>query len=428
MNTTDTTNGGIISRWRFFTSFITLIIAFSLPLEQMAFHANLSHPILFFLRWIGYLVFACDVFIRFRNGEYDPKKSGRVWMVIDVAAALPIGPILFWFFSGTPMWLLSIAHLIPIVRLSRVYTEARHWQQLKPSQTGIRRVATTLVFIALLIHWIGCWQLAVYNQDPEADFVLRYTQAVYWTITTMTTIGYGDITPDKHQPRQLMFTMLIMIIGAGAFGFIIGNIATIMSNLDFARNQYLDKMQRITAFMRYNEIPDQISRQVQDYHSHLWRTRRGFNESEILADLPPSLRIEVEMHLRRDIVAKVPFFKDADSTMIRALVAQLKPRIAMAGEYIIRKGDIGESMFFIANGTVEVLAADSKTPVATLTDGSFFGEIALLERKSRSADVLAVTYCDLYTLDTDALDRVAERYPAFGEHIRSMAEQRKSWQ
>lgn len=425
MSTSTGLTPSTVSRWDLCTAGMSMLLAVFLPLEQMAYHADYTHPFLFAIRWLGYLIFGIGFVLRYRRNEYRRRFSGREWMTIDLLTALPIGPVLFRAWPSAPGWLMVAAHLLPMLHLLRVYLLARHWQQMNPSQTGLRRIATTVVFIALGTHWIGCWQMAVYEQNPSESISLRYLQSVYWTVTTMTTIGYGDITPDKQQAEDLLFTMLIMIIGAGAFGFIIGNIATIMSNLDFARNQYLDKMQRINTFMRYNEIPRSLRERVHGYYSYLWQTRRGFDESSVLTELPPALRNDMEMHLRRDIVAKVPIFRGADNNMLRALVAQLKPRIALPDEFIIRKGEIGESMFFIASGEVDVLGADGKTPVATLTEGNFFGEIALLERCPRGADVKATGYCDLYTLDKSALDEVIRLYPDFGHHIREMAEKRK---
>jgi len=426
MNISTATAPTTLNRWNLFTAAWAMLLAVFLPLEQMAYHADYTHPVLFIVRWLGYLVFGVDFFLRRSRNEYRHRITGRDWMTLDLLTALPLGPILFRTWDSAPGWLLVAAHLLPVLRLFRVYITARDWQQSNPTQTGARRIASTLLFIALSIHWIGCWQMAVYEQDPNDSISLRYLQAVYWTVTTMTTIGYGDITPNKHHAEDLLFTMLIMIIGAGAFGFIIGNIATIMANLDFARNQHLDKMQRINTFMRYNEIPRKLRERVHDYYSYLWQTRRGFDETSVLAELPPAIRAEMEMHLRRDIVAKVPIFRGADNNMLRALVAQLKPRIALPDELIIRKGEIGESMFFIASGSVEVLGADGTTPVATLTEGNFFGEIALLERCPRGADVRATGFCDLYTLDKSALDYVIVMYPDFAQHIREMAEKRKA--
>lgn len=426
MNTSNATEAENISRWDLFTTTWAMLLAVFLPLEQMAYHADYTHPVLFGVRWLGYFVFGLDVYFRFSRDEYRHRLVGRKWMTFDLLAALPLGPVLFRTWESAPGWLLVAVHLLPMLRLVRVYITARHWQQMNPTLTGFRRIATTFLFIALATHWIGCWQMAVYEQDPADSISMRYLQSIYWTVTTMTTIGYGDITPDKHQADDLLFTMLIMAIGALSFGFIIGNVATIMSNLDFARNQHLDKMQRINTFMLYNEIPRKLRERVHSYYSYLWQTRRGFDESSVISELPPALRNDMEMHLRRDIVAKVPIFRGADNNLLRALVAQLKPRIALPEELIIRKGEIGESMFFIASGSVEVLGPDDTTPVATLTEGSFFGEIALLERCPRGAHVRATGYCDLYTLDKSALDYVIDLYPDFGAHIREMADKRKS--
>jgi voltage-gated potassium channel len=405
---------------------ITLLLSFSLPLEQMAYHAELQHPLLLGIRWLGYLLFLIDLVRRARRGEYRRGAEDSWHLVPDLLAALPLGPLAFVALPGAPPWFASLLHLLPILRLGRVYLAAREWQQASPGSTGWRRIGTTLVAIALLIHWVGCWQLAVYDTVEGHSFAMHYLQALYWTVTTMTTIGYGDITPDKSQPVQLLFTMGIMAIGAGVFGFVIGNIATIMANIDFARNQHLDRMQRITTFLQYNRIPAHLSGRIHDYFAYVWRTRKGFNEAEILDALPAALRRDVEMHLRRDIVAKVPFFRGADNLMLGAIVSRLHPCVALPDERIIRRGEIGSAMYFIAAGSVDVLGPDDATPVATLSDGSFFGEIALLEHCPRGADVRAADFCDLYRLEKADLDEVMAQYPAFGEHVRAMAAARKA--
>jgi voltage-gated potassium channel len=81
-------------------------------------------------------------------------------------------------------------------------------------------------------------------------------------------------------------------------------------------------------------------------------------------------------------------------------------------------------MYFISRGTVDVIASDGTRVVTELSDGDFFGELALLHQQRRTATVRAVGYCDLYTLDQEAFDRTLELYPDFAREIRLISEER----
>ena len=62
--------------------------------------------------------------------------------------------------------------------------------------------------------------------------------------------------------------------------------------------------------------------------------------------------------------------------------------------------------------------------VSTLTDGDFFGEIALFTDQKRTATVKSISYSDLYRLDKELFEEVLRRYPKIANHIRKIAEER----
>ena len=78
----------------------------------------------------------------------------------------------------------------------------------------------------------------------------------------------------------------------------------------------------------------------------------------------------------------------------------------MAGETIIRLGEIAETFYFIKKGKVEIIATDNSTRIAVLEDGSYFGEIGLLLTKHCTATVKALTNCILATLDKETFNNL----------------------
>jgi voltage-gated potassium channel len=240
----------------------------------------------------------------------------------------------------------------------------------------------------------------------------------------LSTIGYGDLTPATD--RQIAYTMVVMFLGVALYGYVIGNVTSLLANIDLAKRHYLETVERLGAFMRYRNIPPTLQRRLRDYYAYLWENQLGgYDESSILAGLPESLRSEVALFLRRDFIEHAPLFKGASHELVREMALQLRPVVFTPGDYIMRTGQYGRHMYFISRGMVEIIAPDGHTVLDTLTDGGFFGEVALLFSQPRNASARAVDYCDLYTLDKDTFDHVLARYPDFAAQIKKEAEKRR---
>lgn len=122
------------------------------------------------------------------------------------------------------------------------------------------------------------------------------------------------------------------------------------------------------------------------------------------------------------MVARVPLFAHLDVAAVSELVAILKARTVAAGAVIIRKGDRGDAMYFVASGAVDV---DTGGAHVRLTEGSFFGEMALLSRERRNASVTALRGTDLLVLDAEEFHHLVDRNPDIGIRVRAVAEVRK---
>jgi monovalent cation:H+ antiporter, CPA1 family len=121
------------------------------------------------------------------------------------------------------------------------------------------------------------------------------------------------------------------------------------------------------------------------------------------------------------LIAKVPLFSDLAADRRSAIARLLDPRLALPGERIVTKGERGDAMYFIASGAVAVALGDSEV---RLGSGEFFGELALLARRPRNADVTALGFCRLLSLDAGDFERLLAEDPGMKEAIDTVARQR----
>jgi voltage-gated potassium channel len=340
------------------------------------------------------------------------KDHGWRWFLVDLLAAIPFGVII----PGSPL------DLLRLVKLGRIVQTMQQWWHHYISRWNSLRLLYSAYFIALLVHGLACGWVALRSLHQPGAESNTYLRGLYYCVTTLTTVGYGDITPQNE--FEMIFAVMVMVLGVGMFGYVIGNVAHIISNLHPSRARYVETMERINAFMDYRGLPDALQHRIREYHGYRWEKRLGFDESTIVDDLPPSLRAEVSLFLKKDVIEKVPLFKGAGTDLIRDIALAMHPLVYLPGDYIFRAGDQGKEMFFIGRGTVEILGKDEESVQATLGDGQFFGEVALVKGQPRNASVRAVGYCDLYALDKDTFDRIIAHHPGFKEHIDQMVKER----
>ncbi len=406
--------------WEITTAVITIYATIEIPLG-LVFSGMRQTPVLVAEALIT-AVFVADLFYRYRDASAGGPEARaqylKGWLWIDGLASIPFGTLV-----ATPFRALRLLRLLRLVKLLRVSSAVNRLKNVQIINPSVVRMAVLMFWILLTAHFVAIGWIALDAVDRTHHARAQYLQAMYWTSTTLTTIGYGDITPVT--PPQTIYTIFIQILGAGLYGFVIGSIASLIANIDVAKTQFREKLERINTFLRYRSIPGELQTRVNDYYEYLWNSRRGHEEATILDELPLSLRTQIAYHINSEIIEKVPIFQGAGEQLIRDVILNLQATVFLPDDYIVRKGETGREMYFISRGSVRVVSGDEQTTYATLTDGQFFGEIALLLATERTATIRANDYCDIYRLDQETFNRIIERYPGFAEHIREHAEQRR---
>jgi glucose-6-phosphate 1-dehydrogenase len=127
--------------------------------------------------------------------------------------------------------------------------------------------------------------------------------------------------------------------------------------------------------------------------------------------------------VNREVLDQVPLFHGSPPSFLQGLAMMLKSDVFDAGDAICHRGEPGNEMYFIARGQAEVLDQQNKV-VATLPQGSFFGEIALLTDQPRTATIRAKSQCDLYVLDKTDFQNALRNHPEFAKSVMAAAEKR----
>ena len=117
-------------------------------------------------------------------------------------------------------------------------------------------------------------------------------------------------------------------------------------------------------------------------------------------------------------------FKETDTNFIRSLVRLLKPQVLLQGDFAFRYGEVGDTMYFVQSGIVQVGNEGFSTVYATLGRGKYFGELALFTSQRRTASARAVRDCTLYILTTTDFNFVIEAHPHYYDVIIDKAMER----
>ena len=363
------------------------------------------------------------------------------WFWIDFPASIP------WnlFISDNMIGIRDAGYMFNLPKLARLFHLPTQFSKLPCIKQGANTGRITKLFslFIMVAHWFGClWYLAgsleeakascykyqSANSDGACSWIDAsdashlpkehlYVRSLYWAIATMTSVGYGDISPINRS--ETIVCGVIMLIGAAMYATIFSNMASYIQSIDTDVSNFQQKMNDVRQQMTYLKIPDELSSHIEMYYNYMWTCHKGLVEHQqyFYKDLPNALNLEISMHLFRDTVSGVALFAGCSEAFLREVVLNLEPQVCIPGEYIVNKNDVARAMFFITRGEVEVLDNFEGRHLAFLRAPQYFGETAILEARRRTASIQALTYADLYCLLAASMQVILKSFKVDDERI-----------
>jgi voltage-gated potassium channel len=176
--------------------------------------------------------------------------------------------------------------------------------------------------------------------------------------------------------------------------------------------------------LRQRNVPAEIDAKVRNYYEYIWERYRGLDKNELLNDLPSPLRLEILLHLASNILETVPLFKHCSPVLRNALLTSLESKTFPPGSHIANEGELGKCIFFIVEGSVEILSVADKKSWGTMSEGDYFGYMSLALGEQRTATIKAVGFCDLLILHKEDFNRIKSEFPEFNDVLKLVSAER----
>uniref|UniRef100_A0A3B4ZR72 Potassium voltage-gated channel subfamily H member 6 n=1 Tax=Stegastes partitus TaxID=144197 RepID=A0A3B4ZR72_9TELE len=400
------------------------------------------------------VMFIVDILINFRttyvnHNDEVVSHPGHIaqhyfkgWFLIDIVAAIPFDLLIFRSGSEEPQTTTLIG-LLKTARLLRLVRVARKLDRY--SEYGAAVLFLLMCTFALIAHWLACiwyaignvertgsariggmkigWldnladQIGKHYNDSDAtsgpSIKDKYVTALYFTFSSLTSVGFGNVSPNTNPEK--IFSICVMLIGSLMYASIFGNVSAIIQRLYSGTARYHTQMLRVKEFIRFHQIPGGLRQRLEEYFQHAWSYTNGIDMNAVLKGFPECLQADICLHLNRSLLQNCKAFRGANKGCLRALAMRFKTTHAPPGDTLVHSGDILTAVYFISRGSIEILRDD--VVVAILGKNDIFGEpISLYGRPGKSsADVRALTYCDLHKILRDDLLEVLDMYPDFAD-------------
>jgi CRP-like cAMP-binding protein len=318
---------------------------------------------------------------------------------------------------------LPLCRLNRLLKLNRIF-EFRFKSEIRTENPYIVRIVFLVGLTLVIIHFNACIYYLLSNyiglgQDQfvmlnTTDLLLSYSSCFYWSTLVLSTVGEVGTPTNDFESIVLIVAFLIAIL---LFASIIGNISSMLQNMNRQKNDFQEKVDSVKVYMKLKKVNKELQNRIIDWFDYKWSNKQRDDADQVLSKLPSKLVSEIAKNVNLERLKKVNIFVDCESSFLEDLVTKLKLKVYSPETYVCRKGEIGKEMFIVKKGKLVVVSDDGKIIYVTLQAGAYFGELSILNLPGnkngnrRTASVKSLGFSELFSLSKKDLWSVLLDYP-----------------
>lgn len=247
----------------------------------------------------------------------------------------------------------------------------------------------------------------------------RYLLSLYFTITTMTSTGYGDVLPVGR--NEYVMAMFLQLTGNVFVAILVGNVLGIVASWNQVSEKQRARSDGVNTLMEAYNLPSQLRRQLRKWARSV---EGGVVDSNILVEMPDTLRREFLLISQRPLLDKLKLFKGRVSDpefqpVIADVLFKLQRLKFEAEDYVTVEGNPVEGLYFITAGTVEVFQGEEV--VGQRGTGDMLGEYEVMFSPAHVFSSVAMVPTTAHLLKKQDLVDILRAYPAFAKDMRALA-------
>ncbi|RZR99997.1 hypothetical protein BHM03_00029631 [Ensete ventricosum] len=389
--------------WQMFLVLLVIYSAWICPFE-LAFLRYLPAK-LFWVENILNSFFAIDIILTFfvaylDRKSYllidDPKRIAArylsSWFIFDILSTAPFQAISLLFKGSVNDLGFKILNMLRLWRLRRVSSLfSRLEKDIRFNYFWTR--CTKLILVTLFaVHCAACFNYLIADRYPNPrrtwigsvisnfrseNLWTRYVIAMYWSITTLTTTGYGDLHAENS--REMLFDIFYMLFNLGLTAYLIGNMTNLVVHGTSRTRNFRDTIQAASEFAARNQLPHRIKDQMLSHICLRFKTE-GLKQQETLNDLPKGIHSSIAYCLFFPILQQVRLFHGVSFNFLYQLVTEMQAEYFPPREDVILQNEASTDLYILVSGAVDLISniGGTEQVYERLAAGEVFGEIGVL--------------------------------------------------
>ena len=436
------------SYWNLLLSAILLYTATVMPFTTVFLETgNLDKW--FVIELIIDSVFFIDLILNLNTGYITPSgdfissrqkiimKYAKSWLIVDIISCIPFGYIDIGSNSSSINYssltkLLRLPKFYKLLRLARVAKMFKHYKNTSFFETfkdffrmkqSAMRLLTSITSIVMCVHIASCfwcyisiiqgngYNTWIYQSGLlDQDIGSLYITGIYWAVTTLCTVGYGDI--HAYNNLEEIFSIFWMFTGVYFISFVIGSLSNLYYKIDTKDKILVTKLAIIDEFT--NEIKLEKGTRQRIRHALRYSTDKNnsswSHKQNIFNELPKDLRYQISLAMHNGAAKRIKLFLHKDPVIIAAIVPFLLPLFINDQELIYVKGEYAEEIYFVSKGKISYVNSNLAI-LSSCNQGEYFGDIEVVKEIERIYTTRAENKSDLLVMNKFLINTIQKDYP-----------------